>query len=143
MRRSGSRFELAGVSEILALDNGRLLVVEREATIGCVPFPRFTVRLFAIDVWGATDVQRVGSLSGAADVPMRKRLVLDLNWRNTGPVTNVEGMAFGPALDNGHRTLALITDNNQIGLLSTHLMVFEILDASLSPGVQDGSGLPT
>jgi len=67
----------------------------------------------------------------------------DQNWRNTGPVTNVEGMAFGPALDNGHRTLALITDNNQIGLLSTHLMVFEILDASLSPGVQDGSGLPT
>ena len=140
LRRSGTRFELAGVSEIVALDDGRLLVIEREATIGRVPFPRFAIRLFAIDVRDATNVQRIASLRTAKYVPVRKRLVLDLTWRKTGLVTNVEGMAFGPALDNGHRTLALIADNNQIGLLPTQLTVFEIVDASLSPSVQDGFG---
>ena len=57
--------------------------------------------------------------------------MLDLGWRNAGLVTNVEGLAFGPALDNGHRTLALIADNNLIPLLPSQLMVFEVLDPGL------------
>ncbi len=136
MRRSGSRFELAGVSEIIAIDDERLLAVEREATIGRLRLPRFAVRIYEIDLRGATDVQAVGSLRGAAYVPVRKRLVLDMTWRNSGLVTNVEGVAFGPPLENGHRTLVLITDNNQIALLPTQVIAFEILDPTLSPGGQ-------
>lgn len=143
MRRSVTRFELADVSEILALDDNRLLVIEREATIGRLPIPGFTIRIFEIDVCGATNVHRVASLREVEFVPVRKRLVLDLNWRNAGLVTNIEGMAFGPALDNGYRTLALVTDNNQIGLLPTQLTVFEILDTGLSPSVREASGRPT
>ncbi len=135
LRRAGSRFQLAGVSEIIAIDDDRLLAVEREATIGRLHLPRFAVRIFEIDVSQATDIQHIASLRSRSYRPARKRLVLDLDWRNAGLVTNVEGMAFGPALDNGHRTLVLVTDNNQIALLPTQVIAFEILDNRLSPGV--------
>lgn len=133
-RRSGRRFELAGVSEIVAIDADRLLVIERQATIGRLPIPRFTIRLFEVDVRGASDIQHIGSLEDADYRPVRKRLVIDLGWKNAGMVTNIEGLAFGPGLDNGHRTLALIADNNLISLLPSQLMVFEILDSELAPG---------
>jgi hypothetical protein len=131
MRRAGRRFELAGVSEILAITDDRLLVIEREATIGVVPFPRFSVRIFEIDVGDASDVQHVDSLRGAAYGAVSKRLLLDMTWRNAGIVANVEGMAFGPALANGNRTLMLVTDNNQIPLLPTQVSVFEFRDPDL------------
>ncbi len=136
MRGSGSRFELAGVSEILAIDADRLLVIERQATIGRLPFPRFSIRIFDVDVRGATDIQHVHSLQGIDYRPVRKRLVIDLGWWNAGLVTNFEGLAFGPALANGHRTLALIADNNLIRLLPSQLMVFEVLDPGLAPDLR-------
>ena len=54
-------------------------------------------------------------------------------------MTNIEGVAYGPALRSGHRTLALIADNNLIPLLPSQLMVFEVLDPGLAPDNPRGS----
>ena len=37
---------------------------------------------------------------------------LDLNAEGVTPIDNVEGITWGPVLDNGNRTLVLASDNN-------------------------------
>jgi len=64
------------VSEILALDDRTLLVVERSGyEIDELVF-KFAVRIYEATVAEATDVLRTGSLARARFVPMSKRLML-------------------------------------------------------------------
>ncbi|MDB5845384.1 MAG: hypothetical protein JWP79_2694, partial [Polaromonas sp.] len=42
-------------------------------------------------------------------------------------IDNIEGMAWGPRLPNGHRTLVLVADNNFADNQMTQLMAFEVL----------------
>lgn len=99
-----------GVSEILALDAGRLLVLERSGVE--VSPGRFTynVRLYVADLRGATDVAPLGSLNGALLTPAAKSLVFD--FHAAGQDRNLEAMAWGPRLGRRARTLVLAEDNN-------------------------------
>ena len=113
---------LNGVSEVLALDATRLLVVERAFVLG----PRWHVRLFVADTRDASDVRTIPALAGASFVPMTKRLALDLDALGIH-VDNVEGLCFGPTLGNGHRTLVFVTDDNFDPGQSTQLLAFELI----------------
>lgn len=98
-----------GVTAILAanpVDPTKYLVLERSFVTGVGN----KVRLFEIDLRGATNIASAGSVDGA--VPVRKRLVADLADVGLSTVDNVEGMTWGPTLRTGERTLLLVSDDN-------------------------------
>jgi hypothetical protein len=122
-----------GVSEILALDDNRLLVMERSAVEGADNHWTVYIRLYEADAAGATDVSTLPALAGARYRPMKKRLILDLSkLSELGSaalpfIDNVEGASFGPTLSDGHRSLVLVSDNNFNPEQITQFLAFEIL----------------
>lgn len=99
-----------GVSEILALDAERLLVLERSGVEAAPGRFTYDVRLYVADLRAATDVAALASLDGAALTPAAKTLVFD--FHAAGQDRNFEAMAWGPRLGPGARTLVLAEDNN-------------------------------
>lgn len=103
----------SGLSALLPLDEDRLLVLERGLVGSASGLGEFRIRIYLADVEDATDVSaetfRTG-LAGRTDwEPARKTLLFE---RRFGlPVSNFEGMAFGPRLANGERSVLLIADN--------------------------------
>ncbi|MBO9543505.1 MAG: esterase-like activity of phytase family protein [Caulobacter sp.] len=84
-----------GISEILALDDRRLLVLERSGVEDAAGRFTYHCRLYVVDV------RR----------PSEKRLVLNFDRLAGVPTANLEAMAWGP-LRNGRRTLVLMSDDN-------------------------------
>jgi hypothetical protein len=111
-----------GVSEILAIDAQRFLVLERDGAGGKDAF----VRLFEIDLRGASDISGFGN--GPDDgLPVEqppegvkavaKRRFLDLLDRRFGLARDdfpakVEGLTWGPDLADGRRLLLVVSDND-------------------------------
>ena len=103
---SGVRFHGSGtgVSGLCLLDDGNLLVMERVVTGGTLE-----VRLFLADFTGATDTTELPELSTASFTPAKKHLL----FRKASGLTNWEGLAAGPQLADGSRSLILIADSGQ------------------------------
>ena len=117
-----------GVSEILALDDTRALVLERSGVEGADGVWAMYIRLYAIDTTGATDIAAVPSLASANYIPVAKRLVIDLaKTEEVGRVDNIEGMSWGPMLADGKRSLVLVSDNNFNPAQVTQFLAFEIM----------------
>ena len=93
----------SGVSDLCALPDGSLIVLERGFGAGGLH-----LRLFLADFHDATDTSRLPSLATAPCHPARKILLLD---RATGFV-NFEGLTLGPKLADGTRSLIVIADSN-------------------------------
>jgi hypothetical protein len=91
-----------GVSDLVALPNGGLLVLERAYGLAGL-----RIRLYEVDFSGATDVAALPSLARAPYTPVRKMLL----WQRTFADANFEGAALGPALDGGAHSLVLISDD--------------------------------
>ncbi|KQV87191.1 hypothetical protein ASD15_28535 [Massilia sp. Root351] len=115
-----------GISEILALDQHRLLVLERSAVQDTAGAYKSYIRLYQMDTAGASDVRGLAALAGASYRPAAKRLVLDLNTLGI-PLDNFEAMSFGPKLPNGHDSLLIVSDDNFDKTQSTLLLLFEVL----------------
>ena len=103
----------SGFSALLPLDDDRLLVLERGLVGSASGLGEFRIRIYLADLEDATDVSGaafLGGLAGRSDwEPARKTLLFE---RRFGlPVSNFEGMAFGPRLANGERSILLIADN--------------------------------
>lgn len=116
-----------GVTEILAIDDNRLLTLERAGVQGADGNFTTYVRLYLIDIRGATDVRSLDRLAGASYVPVQKRLVQHLNALGLRTVDNIEGMAWGPKLPNGRDSLVLVSDNNFNAAQITQVLAFEVL----------------
>jgi hypothetical protein len=111
-----------GVSEILAIDANRFLVLERDSVGGKEAF----VRLFLIDLRGASDISAIGNepddgLSPgeppAGVTAVAKRPFLNMLDRRFGLATDdfpvkVEGLTWGPDLPDGRRLLLIASDND-------------------------------
>jgi hypothetical protein len=111
-----------GVSEILTLDDHRLLVLERSAAKGVDGRYSYHIRLYLADVAQAQDVSTVESLAKAAVRPVEKRLLL--NFDSLGVrIDNLEAMAWGPRLKDGARTLVLASDDNYDANQSNQILV--------------------
>ncbi len=99
-----------GVSALLALDDERLLVLERAYVGSGREAGRNTVRLFEVHVDDAGGGSRPRALG--------KRLVLDLDDVLTSlepglqRLDNFEGLALGPQLPGGQRSVLLVSDDN-------------------------------
>jgi hypothetical protein len=117
-----------GVSEILALDEHRALVLERSGVEGADGIWKLYIRIYAIDTTGATDIAAVPSLATANYIPVTKRLVIDLaKTADIGTVDNIEGMSWGPMLADGKRSFVLVSDNNFNPVQITQFLAFEVL----------------
>jgi len=100
-----------GISEILTLDDHRLLVLERSGVKRADGRYGYHIRLYLADLAGAEDVSRVENLSAKPVRAVGKRLLL--NFDSLGiRIDNLEAMAWGPRLKDGARTLVLASDDN-------------------------------
>ncbi|HEY1151115.1 MAG TPA: esterase-like activity of phytase family protein [Pseudoduganella sp.] len=115
-----------GVSEILAVNSHEVLVLERAAVQGADGLYKNYIRVYAMDTDGASDVRDIPALAGVKFTPARKRLVLDLNTLGLPALDNIEGISWGPVLENGRRSLVLISDDNFGAKQVTQLLVFEV-----------------
>ena len=101
----------SGVAEMCCLDDGTVLVLEREMSAkggGFIPVPSFRCRIYQIDFADATDVSALSSLNGATYRPVSKTAVFD---QNTG-FAMYEGLCLGPLLADGSRSLLMISDGD-------------------------------
>ncbi|MGV7210797.1 esterase-like activity of phytase family protein [Oxalobacteraceae bacterium A2-2] len=115
-----------GVSEILVFDTRHLLALERSGVQDAGGRFAFHIRLYVVDLEGATDIRDYPSLAGARYRPLAKRLLLDLDRIGLPQLDNLEGMAWGPPLRSGHRSLVLVSDDNFSPQQVTQLLVFDV-----------------
>ncbi len=110
-----------GLVELVELTESKLLALERDfirERFG----PRRgmnRVRIFLVDLAGATDVSGVASLrNGGAFQPVRKELLLDFDdivpklSSEFRRLDNFEAMGLGPVLPDGGRSLLVVSDDN-------------------------------
>jgi hypothetical protein len=96
----------SGVSDMLALPDGRIILLERALAFNLMGF--FQARLYELDFTaggGATDVSALSSLVGQTFTRIGKRLL----W--SGDAANLEGLALGPKLPNGSYALLGVVDD--------------------------------
>ncbi len=132
--RPATAFSTNGISEILALDEQRLLVVERSFSVGVGN----RVRIFLVDLEGAANILGTESLSelgGGSIEPLTKVLVADLGGLGIEP-DNIEGMTLGPTLPDGRRMLVMVADNNFQPTVQANQLLFFAL-AGVAPPVID------
>ena len=102
----------SGVVDLLALPDGRLLVLER--TLGLSTFlPSFRNRIYLVDFAGATETGAIPDLDETEVVPVGKTLLWEQN-HGVLPSANFEGMGLGPRLqlaDGPARSVILVADN--------------------------------
>ena len=103
-----------GVSELCALPDGRLLVLEREAFVPKIKIGAFCqCKLYVVDPAAATAYPPDKAVE--ADAPyIDKRLLT--SWRTSLTLfnqtwANYEGMCLGPQLENGDQVLVLVSDS--------------------------------
>ncbi len=100
-----------GVSDLALLPNGELLVLERVVgTFG------LSAKIFRAELRGATDVSKIPALEGASFKPVAKTLL----FSRATVSNNFEGIALGPPLADGWRSLVLIADS---GGGTTHFLM--------------------
>lgn len=109
-----------GISEVLALDEARLLVLERSGRKTRDGYA-FDTRLYVADMRGATVA---ADKPLGAFTPLTKQAVAGFapppGWQD-----NYEAMAWGPPLPDGRRTLVVASDNNFTGA-PTRFLVFAL-----------------
>lgn len=121
-----------GISEILADTDGSLLVLERDGEGGTKA--RFRA-LYRADLAGATDVSDVTALPSTTlpkdIVAVRKSMLIDFlnpefNLMGKEMPEKIEGIAFGPSLKDGRRTLIVSSDNDLKPATPTLIWVFAL-----------------
>lgn len=100
-------YSRSGVSDLLCLPDGTLLVLERELSVKSL-FPTFRCRIYRVGFGGATEISGLKSLKGAAVTPVRKTLLFG---QHTG-FSMYEGLCLGPVLNDGSRSLIMISDGD-------------------------------
>ena len=119
-------FAVNGLVELLPLNNQFLLSMERSFSVGA-PDTGNTIKLYELKLSGADNINGVDSIAATLDRirPVSKTLLLDLDELSI-PLDNVEGMAFGPELPDGRRSLLLVSDNNFSAAGFTQFLLFAV-----------------
>jgi hypothetical protein len=98
-----------GVPDLVALPDGRLLVLERAFSFG--PEGTHHNRIYLVDFAQATDTSGIPDLDGVSVSLAGKTLLWERDMGTTS-THNFEGIGLGPQLDADTYTLLLIADNN-------------------------------
>lgn len=127
-----------GISEILAVNDHTFLVLERDGKGGLETKCK---KLFLIDIKSASDISTVATLPTkglpADIIPVKKKLFLDMldpMFQLKGPdfPEKIEGLAFGPDLEDGRRLLIVTADNDLIATAPFRVYAFAIEAGALS-----------
>ena len=118
----------SGVSGLCVLDDGTLLVLEREFSV--VFLPRFRCRVYEADLSGATDVSAMPSVRDAEVKRAGKRLLDE-----TCGFSMYEGICQGQSLADGSRTVVLVSDGDDLPLETVRVLRLEPV-----PGVTAAKG---
>jgi hypothetical protein len=105
-----TQFSVSGLVEVLPLGKKRLITMERSFSVGA-PGTGNKIKLYLTEL--------------SKDGTTRKTLLLNLDALGL-PLDNVEGMAFGPRLRRGQRTLLLVSDNNFAATQFTQFLLFAL-----------------
>jgi hypothetical protein len=97
-----------GLSDIIPVDDGgHFLSLERSYS----PSTGYSAKIYQMVTGSATDTSRNDlSLNSKSIVPIIKKQLLNLSDLNIG-LQNLEGLILGPYLEDGSRSLILVSDN--------------------------------
>ena len=125
-----------GVCEILAINDHEFLVIERDNRSNLQSPPQAPTRkkIYKIDLNGATDVSGINSLPAgvlpAGIVPVTKTLFIDLLAPEFNLIPTIaekiEGLAWGPDLEDGRHVLYVFSDNDLNPALASQIYSFAI-----------------
>jgi hypothetical protein len=115
-----------GVSEVLMIDAHRMLVLERAYMAGVGN----SLRLYEVDTRDGSDTLDAAQLVSGQFRPMAKRLVADFAQLGLQRLDNTEGMAWGPVLANGSRSLVCLSDDNFNPTQVTQFVAFEYTEST-------------
>ncbi len=125
-------YPVACLSEAVAFDETHLIVIERDSKT----FDKSLIkRLYIADLGSASDIKRLPVLPIAGNLtnakPIEKELLIDFLEVSCGlkeqqVARKIEGLAFGPTLPGGERTLVVATDNDFFNEEPSRLYVFAI-----------------
>ncbi|WP_438482028.1 esterase-like activity of phytase family protein [Oleiharenicola lentus] len=122
-----------GVSEIFAVSRDTLLVLERSGSrTASDNVWRFGALLFEAKLSAADDVAAVASLGDAPVKAATKRLLYNFDSAGQPHIDNLECIALGRKLPNGHDTLVIASDDNFTARQVNQFWVFEIIPAKNS-----------
>lgn len=121
-----------GVSEIVAIDDTEILVLERGLSL----LSGFSARVFHVALDGAEDVSTIERLDASDAQAATKELLVDVADCPAGGnaatgefnplLENFESMALGPRLPDGRQTLIVGSDDNFQSFQVTRYLVFAI-----------------
>lgn len=120
------------MSEILLLDDHRMLVLERAYAMGAGN----TLRLYRVDLASGDDTLDRAQLAPGQVRPLAKTLVADLSaylGAGLARLDNAESLAWGPVLPASadhpaRRTLVLLSDDNFNPLQATQFLAFALTE---------------
>ncbi len=137
-----AKFGVAGLVDLLPFSpdvaNGHLLALERSYVDGV----GFAVKLFEASLAGVDEVTRVDSVAGRAVRTAGKRKLADFAALDV-PIANYEGLAWGPAGDDGAPLLIVVSDNNFNAPEGTNLAAFALSGADASARGRASSSSPS
>ncbi len=119
-----------GLSDLVALPDGRLLALDRSAAEGITGDKSIRTRIFLVDTRGATDTSGSEYARGLDDKPLREvtktplydGFIFDDNGEN------LEGLCLGPQVGkNRWIVLGVVDDTDGIHVSKTRLVAFELL----------------
>lgn len=116
-------YKINGISEIYAINNHQIMMMERSYSTGHLGTD---VRIFLADISEATNVKDTYSLAVKKYKPAKKHLLFNLSDLGFY-IDNVEGICFGPKLENGNQSLLLIVDNNFNPFEKAQVFLFEYI----------------
>jgi hypothetical protein len=123
--------ESTGISEVLAVDSSRYLVLERDSGIGATALIK---KIYLADLTGVTDVSNVESLltPGSSSIKeVQKKEFIDLlkpEYGLNGETVpgKPEGLAWGPRLPDGRRLLIVCYDNDFVPTTDSIIVAFAV-----------------
>lgn len=122
---SGSR---SGVSDLVALPDGRLMTLERSFALSGAGL--FQTRVYEASFDNATEISGfTAGLNGQTFTVVGKRLLFQSN------LNNMEGLALGPQLSNANRAMVGIVDNGD-PVSKSAVIGFELAGVNAAPVAQ-------
>ena len=116
-------FEINGIPDILYVGDNKMLVIERSFSTGRMAC---TIKIFLADISSAENIGDMPSLKNKKGIKFISKKLL-LNMDDLGIyIDNIEGVTFGPLLQNGKKSLLFVADNNFNPLEKTQFLLFEI-----------------